>query len=54
MHDNFGLRYVNCGDWVESCTAIAEHHDGRFEIIHWTETPRLRQATAGEAAARAA
>ncbi len=46
MHDDFGLRYVNCGDWVESCTAIAEHDDGRFEIIHWTETPRLRQDTA--------
>jgi hypothetical protein len=22
---------------VESCTAIAEHHDGRFEIITWTD-----------------
>ncbi|MPZ59453.1 MAG: UDP-2,3-diacylglucosamine diphosphatase [Rhizobiales bacterium] len=38
MHDAFGLRYVNCGDWVESCTAVAEHADGRFEIITWTET----------------
>ena len=31
------MRYVNCGDWVESCTAIVEHTDGRFEIITWTE-----------------
>lgn len=55
MHDDFGLRYINCGDWVESCTAIAEHEDGQFEIIHWTETPRLRQDTAEAiAAARAA
>ncbi len=23
-------------DWVESCTAIAEHPDGRFEILTWT------------------
>jgi UDP-2,3-diacylglucosamine pyrophosphatase LpxH len=38
MHDDFGLRYINCGDWVESCTAVAEHPDGRFEIITWTET----------------
>ena len=30
-----GFRYVNCGDWVESCTAIAEHFDGRLEIINW-------------------
>ena len=33
MHDNFGIRYMNCGDWVESCTALAEHDDGHFEII---------------------
>jgi UDP-2,3-diacylglucosamine pyrophosphatase LpxH len=25
--------YVNCGDWVESCTAVVEHFDGRLEII---------------------
>lgn len=29
------VHYLNSGDWVESCTAIAEHPDGRFEIIHW-------------------
>jgi UDP-2,3-diacylglucosamine pyrophosphatase LpxH len=38
IHDDFGIRYINCGDWVESCTAIAEHDDGRFEIITWTPT----------------
>ena len=37
IHSDFGIRYVNCGDWVESCTAIAEHHDGRFEILSWTD-----------------
>jgi UDP-2,3-diacylglucosamine pyrophosphatase LpxH len=36
IHDDFGIRYVNCGDWVESCTAVAEHFDGRMEIIDWT------------------
>ncbi len=35
IHDEYGIRYINCGDWVESCTAVAEHHDGRFEIIEW-------------------
>jgi len=30
-----GLTYVNCGDWVDSCTAIVEHHDGRLELIKW-------------------
>jgi UDP-2,3-diacylglucosamine pyrophosphatase LpxH len=37
MHDRFGLRYINCGDWVESCTAVAELEDGAFEIIDWTQ-----------------
>ena len=54
IHDDFGLRYINCGDWVESCSAVAEHHDGRFEIIHWTGTPRLRQQAAEIAEAKAA
>jgi UDP-2,3-diacylglucosamine pyrophosphatase LpxH len=27
------IEYLNCGDWVESCTAIVEHHNGKFEII---------------------
>jgi len=25
--------YLNCGDWVESCTALVEHADGRIELI---------------------
>ncbi|MFZ4751350.1 MAG: UDP-2,3-diacylglucosamine diphosphatase [Phycisphaerales bacterium] len=28
-----GIEYLNCGDWVESCTALAEHADGRIELI---------------------
>ena len=36
VHNEFGVTYINCGDWVESCTAIAEHPDGRFEILTWT------------------
>lgn len=35
LHDINGIRYVNCGDWVESCTAVAEHVDGRMEVITW-------------------
>jgi UDP-2,3-diacylglucosamine pyrophosphatase LpxH len=30
-----GLFYLNCGDWVDSCTAIVEHLDGRMELIAW-------------------
>lgn len=32
-----GLLYCNCGDWVESCTALVERNDGWLELIHWTE-----------------
>ncbi|HOX68149.1 MAG TPA: UDP-2,3-diacylglucosamine diphosphatase [Phycisphaerae bacterium] len=28
-----GVLYCNDGDWVESLTALVEHHDGRLEII---------------------
>ena len=27
--------YANTGDWVESCTALVEHFDGKLEIIRW-------------------
>ena len=30
-----GIRYVNCGDWVESCTAIAEDNNGQLHQIRW-------------------
>jgi hypothetical protein len=26
---------MNDGDWVESCTALVEHYDGRWEIVTW-------------------
>ncbi|MEM6459954.1 MAG: UDP-2,3-diacylglucosamine diphosphatase [Planctomycetota bacterium] len=29
--------YFNCGDWVENCTALVEHHDGRLEVINGVE-----------------
>ncbi|QQR40245.1 UDP-2,3-diacylglucosamine diphosphatase [Devosia rhizoryzae] len=37
MHDRLGIQYINTGDWVESCTAVVENHDGQFELIRWTE-----------------
>lgn len=30
-----GLTYLNCGDWVDSCTAIVEHIDGGMELVVW-------------------
>ena len=29
--------YCNCGDWVESCTALVEKNDGNLELLHWAE-----------------
>jgi UDP-2,3-diacylglucosamine pyrophosphatase LpxH len=37
IKDIDGTMYMNDGDWVESCTALVEHHDGRWEIVTWTE-----------------
>ena len=34
MRDINGITYMNDGDWVESCTALVEHHDGRWEIVY--------------------
>ena len=33
-----GIAYLNCGDWVDSCTAIVEHLNGTMELVHWQAT----------------
>jgi UDP-2,3-diacylglucosamine pyrophosphatase LpxH len=38
VHD---VLYMNDGDWVESCTALVEHQDGRFELLDWARESRL-------------
>jgi len=30
-----GVTYHNCGDWVESCTALAEDHEGKLRVLNW-------------------
>lgn len=35
QRDIEGIEYKNCGDWVESCTALVETYEGKFEIITW-------------------
>ena len=32
-----GVTYMNDGDWVESLTALVEHHSGAWEIVTWTK-----------------
>jgi UDP-2,3-diacylglucosamine pyrophosphatase LpxH len=36
-----GVLYLNTGDWVESCTALVEHHDGHLELIDWVAVNKL-------------
>jgi len=37
MRDIEGIQYFNCGDWVESCTAVVETLDGEWKIIDFLE-----------------
>jgi len=37
MKEIDGMHYLNCGDWVDSCTAIVEHLNGEMELIVWGE-----------------
>jgi UDP-2,3-diacylglucosamine pyrophosphatase LpxH len=46
-----GVLYMNDGDWVESCTALVEHMDGRLEILPWAEIRHLPMLTPITAAA---
>jgi UDP-2,3-diacylglucosamine pyrophosphatase LpxH len=47
-----GVLYLNDGDWVESCTALVEHQDGRLELIDWVARNKLSLLT--QSAARVA
>lgn len=42
-----GIEYINTGDWVESCTAVVENHDGTLELIDWAEHTRRARREAG-------
>lgn len=53
IRDFDGIMYMNDGDWVESCTALVEHFDGRIEIINWAHhTAALKAQAAAPTAAR--
>lgn len=48
-----GVRYLNCGDWVESATAVVERHDGTLAL--WDlDAQATPDAEAGAAAGAAA
>jgi UDP-2,3-diacylglucosamine pyrophosphatase LpxH len=64
IRDLDGVVYVNTGDFVESCSLVVEHWDGRFEVLHWKtrlevaprveDTVSFEDETAQEAQAEAA
>jgi UDP-2,3-diacylglucosamine pyrophosphatase LpxH len=35
IHEFDGVTYYNCGDWVESCTAMVERLNGRIELVRY-------------------
>jgi UDP-2,3-diacylglucosamine pyrophosphatase LpxH len=54
FRDIAGVEYFNDGDWVESCTALVEHADGRMELLHWADEIAARSAGDQPAAMMAA
>lgn len=47
-----GIDYYNDGDWVEGCTALVEHFDGRMELLHWADEIAARPQTNVDASHR--
>lgn len=43
MREIEGILYCNDGDWVESCTALVEHRDGRLELIDWVRAETISE-----------
>ena len=54
MREIQGVHYYNDGDWVEGCTALVEHYDGKMEILHWADEIAARDAPESEARLEAA
>lgn len=48
LHDRNGIRYVNCGDWVDSMTAVVEAPDGTLRLVGWPDPAAVAQAAAPE------
>ena len=44
IRDLHGVTYHNCGDWVESCTAMVEDFNGKMSIIRWVEVDHLNES----------
>lgn len=49
LQDMGPITYCNCGDWVESCTALAESHEGHLSVLNWVDQVAARRAAAARA-----
>lgn len=45
------VHYMNCGDWVESCTSIVETLEGEMQVLRWPFARPASEQTANTQAA---
>lgn len=46
LRDERGFIYANCGDWVESCTALIEDHQGQLRLLHYSDRVKWKEQSA--------
>jgi UDP-2,3-diacylglucosamine pyrophosphatase LpxH len=46
--EHHGVTYHNCGDWVESCTALVEDFNGQIRILRWVDIDHLHARSDGK------
>jgi UDP-2,3-diacylglucosamine pyrophosphatase LpxH len=50
IHQFGAVNYYNCGDWVESCTALVEQEDGTIELVSYRPFQALATDTKAQPA----
>lgn len=53
LRDVDGALYANCGDWVDSFTALTEDHDGALRLVAWGAATSAAAHAAGPVAQEA-
>jgi len=43
LRNEDGCMYANCGDWVESCTALIEDYQGNMRLLHYSDTVEWKE-----------
>jgi len=54
LRDIGGTLYANTGDWVESCSALAEHAGGELTLLRWPQATHGVRRSGARLAAQAA